>query len=236
LLRVLFGERPREWSGMSLETVQYMERFARLCLEAAELRPDSSDKWHTYAIGAEGLLRSMDELEQSCYAAKKYASQIESTVIDELSHDERLSYYRHVYFDKNAYIRIFALLDKLGTVLNQLLDLRTERLKTRYSYFTMLRNLRENRLHPELTKPLNEIKERHQRAMNRLRNRRNLEIHQMNAELKDDLRQSIANNGERKTLEDLDANMADLDSGWEMVRESLRISFRYAVGHVRKHR
>jgi len=234
LLRVLFGEPPREWSGKALEAVQYMETFSRRCEELAERRPELSRRLLTYAIGAEGLLRSMDELEQSCYAAKAYASRVGGDQFDELSHQGRLSYYRHVYFDKNAYIRVFALLDKLGTLLNQMLDLRTERIKSRYSYFTMLRNIRENRMHTELMKPLNDAKERHQGAMSRLRHRRNLEIHQMNAELKDDLNQSLAGNGERKKLEDLAANMNDLDEGWDMVLGSLHASFRYACGYVRK--
>ncbi|MFC4303876.1 Cthe_2314 family HEPN domain-containing protein [Cohnella boryungensis] len=231
---MLFGESPREWAGTSLETVQTLETFARLCSGIAERKREQSRRYYTYAISAEGLIRSLDELEQSCYAARRYAMLIRETRIDELSPEDRLNYSRHVYFDKNAYIRIFAVLDKLGTLLNQLLNLRTERMKSRYSYFTMLRNLREHGLHSRLMKPLNDFKERHQGAMSRLRNRRNLEIHQMNAELKDDLHQSIANNGDSKRLEDLAANMADLEQGWEMVLGSLRVSARYACEYLRK--
>ncbi len=234
MLRVLFGERPREWTGKPLETVRSIEAFARRCSEFADRRPVQAKLYRTFAISAEGLLRSMNELEQSCYAAKKYALQIRHSRIGDLTSDERTSYERHVYFDKNAYIRVFALLDKLGTLLNQLLDLRTERIKARYSYFTMLRNMRHNGLHAELMKPLNEIKERHQGAMSRLRSRRNIEIHQMNAELKDDLHQSLSNNGSRETLEDLGFNMADLDQAWAMVQGSLHIAFRYACAYLRR--
>jgi hypothetical protein len=153
--------------------------------------------------------------------------------VNELSPEERFHYHQHVYFDKNAYIRVFALLDKLGTLLNQLLNLRTERMKAHFSYFTVLRNMRENHLHVELMKPLNELKERHQGAMSRLRGRRNLEIHQMNAELKDDLSQSLAQNGGRRTIENLNANMEDLDQSWDMVHGSLNHSFRYACKWLR---
>jgi len=234
LLRILFGEKPREWSGASLETVRAIETFARRCSDLAERRPDRAKSYRTFAIWAEGLLRSMDELEQSCYAAKRYASQIRHPRIDDFTEEEKTSYERHVYFDKNAYIRFFSLLDKLGTLMNQLLNLRTERIKARYSYFTMLRNMRQNGLHTELMKPLNEIKERHQSAMSRMRSRRNIEIHQMNAELKDDLHQSIANNGERRMLENLASNMEDLNEGWAMIQGSLLVSFRYACGYLRR--
>jgi hypothetical protein len=225
---MLFGEQPREWTGASLETVQWIERYTLLSSATAERLPEQFSRFRTFVIWSEGLLHSMDELEQSCYAAKNYAGQISHTLVDELSAKERLSYNRHVYYDKNAYIRMFSILDKLGTLLNQLFDLRTERIKAHFSYFTVIRNMRENHLHAELMKPLNELKERQQGALNRLRDRRNLEIHQMNAELKDDLRQSLAHQGERRTLENLISNMADLDQSWEMVQGSLGHSFRYA--------
>lgn len=234
MLRILFGEKPREWTGLLLETVQSMEQFALLATELAEHLPEQSSRYHTFAIWAEGLIRSMDELEQSCYAAKRYSELVCHTQVDELSFEERLSYNRHVYYDKNAYIRIFAILDKLGFLLNQLLDLRTERFKAHFSYFTVLRNLRENNLHVEIMKPLNELKERHQGAMNRLRTRRNLEIHQMNAELKDDLNQRFANAGGPRTLEDLISNMADLEQSWEMVQSSIHLIFRFACKRLRK--
>ncbi|MCD9023940.1 Cthe_2314 family HEPN domain-containing protein [Cohnella silvisoli] len=234
LLRMLFGEQQREWSGESLDTVQSIEHFILLCSEIAERLPKQSSRYYTLAIWAEGLLRSMDELEQSCYAAKRYAGQINHTLVDELSAEERLSYNRHVYYDKNAYIRVFATLDKLGTLLNQVFNLRTERMKAQFSYFTVIRNMREHQLHLELMKPLNELKERHQEALNRLRDRRNLEIHQMNAELQDDLNQSLANHSERRTLENLLSNMADLDQSWDMVQVSLGHSFRLACKWLRR--
>ncbi|WP_120975102.1 Cthe_2314 family HEPN domain-containing protein [Cohnella endophytica] len=233
MLRELFGEEPRRWTGASLETVQAMEQFALLSAELAERSPQQAAAYRTLAIWTEGLLRSMDELEQSCYAAGEYAKRIRHTLVDEMDFKERADYHRHVYYDKNAYIRVFALLDKLGTLLNRLLGLQTERIKERFSYFTMLRNLRDNQWHAELTNPLDELKQRSQGAMSRLRIRRNLEIHQMNAELRDDLNQSIGNKYVRRTLEDLDANLADLNDSLEMVQGSLYHAFRFGCKWLR---
>ncbi|MFC5469926.1 Cthe_2314 family HEPN domain-containing protein [Cohnella suwonensis] len=228
MLRQLFGEEPRQWTGESLETVQAMERFVLLARGIAGKRPQQAQAYHTLAIWAEGLLRSMDELEQSIYAARKYAAQVRTDHVDELDAEERLLYYRHVYYDKNAYIRVFALLDKLGTLLNRLLGLQTEKIKAHFSYYTVLRHLRENGWHPEMTGRLTELKERHQDQMRRLRDRRNLEVHQMNAELRDDLSQRAAGIQSTRTLENLQANLADLDGSWSFAKGSLDASFRFA--------
>jgi hypothetical protein len=234
LLRALFGEQPKEETKLSLDTVHAMNHFIKMISELTEKYPERSALYLKYEVWAQGLLRSRDELEQSCYAAKSYAKQIIHTHVDELTASEWLSYDRHVYYDKNAYIRLFAVLDKLGTLLNEILELRTQRFKSRFSYFTVLRNMRENRLHVELNTPLNKLKDKYQPALNRLRIRRNLEIHQMSAEMKDDLHQSLTNNGSRRTLENLVLNMADLDQGWEMVQGSLTHSFKYASQVLRR--
>lgn len=230
VLRMLFGEPPGEWVGAPLVTVQAIERFIKLAYAACDRSKDEHQKqaFQKYGIWAEGLLRSMDELEQSCYAAKKYAGLIHRTRADELSPAEKSDYYRHVYYDKNAYIRVFALLDKLGTLLNELLELRTERMKPRFSYFTVLRNMRLNHLHTELMKPLDELKEQYRAPLNRLRNRRNTEIHYMNAELQDDLRMTLERHVVWRKLEDLKGNMADLDCAWKMIESTLGHCFRYA--------
>ncbi|MFC5405612.1 Cthe_2314 family HEPN domain-containing protein [Cohnella soli] len=236
MLRQLFGEAPRQWTGESLETVQAMERFVLLAHNIASEKPQQAKAYHTLAIWAEGLLRSMDELEQSIYAARKYAALVRTEHVDELDAEERLQYYRHVYYDKNAYIRVFALLDKLGTLLNRLLGLQTEKIKSHFSYYTVLRNLRENGWHLEMTRPLTVLKEKHQDQMKRLRDRRNLEVHQMNAELRDDLSQRAAGIHSKRSLENLQANLADLDGSWSFAQGSLHIAFRFAckwLGHIK---
>lgn len=234
VLRMLFGEPPREWTGASLVTVQAIERLIKLTYAASVRSKDEQRKqaYQKYGIWAEGLLRSMDELEQSRYAAKQYAALIHHTRIEELTPTEKLNYDRHVYYDKNAYIRVFALLDKLGTLLNELLELKTERMKPRFSYFTVLRNMRLNHLHPKLMKPLVELKELHRAPFSRLRNRRNTEIHYMNAELQDDLRMTLERHSVSRKLEDLQANLADLDCAWEMIEATLGYCFRFACERI----
>jgi hypothetical protein len=155
---------------------------------------------------------------------------VKGSSIEEMSAQERLDYYRHVYFDKNAFIRVFSLLDKLGTLMNDLLGLHTERVKSRFSYFTVLRAMRQTGRHAELAERLNELKEQHSEAMNRLRKRRNLEIHHMNSELQDDLFQSLHSEQQkiRPYLENITLNLHDLEEGWEMAHRSLALSFRFA--------
>jgi hypothetical protein len=230
VLRILFGEPPREWKGQSLETVKAIEHFIGLVYDTALQTKDENiqHQYKTYGVWAEGLLRSMDELEQSCYAAKQYARLVLHTRLEAFTPEEQLNYHRHVYFDKNAYIRLFALLDKLGTLLNELLELKTERLKSHFSYFTVLRNMRLNKLHIELMEPLYQLKEQYREAFSHMRGRRNTEIHQMNAELQDDLRSMLARPGVERKLEDLGSNMADLDHGWALACQTLGHSFRYA--------
>ncbi|WEK56378.1 MAG: Cthe_2314 family HEPN domain-containing protein [Candidatus Cohnella colombiensis] len=231
---MLFGEQPREWSGSALETVQLMEKFIAMASKAAGRKVDEhSNQFQTYAIWAEGLLRSLDELEQSIYAAKRYATIIPKMEMNELSDEDLLNYNRHVYYDKNTYIRVFALLDKLGTFLNELLQLETERMKSRFSYFTVLRNMRMNRVHRELAEPLGELKEQHNPSLGRLRSRRNTEIHYMNAELQDDLKISLSRRGVERRVEDFTINMMDLDHAWSMVEQTLNHCFRYACRWLR---
>ncbi|QMV40899.1 hypothetical protein [Cohnella cholangitidis] len=54
MLRVLFGEQPREWEGTSLETVRAIEQFAALSSKLAERLPEQSSKFRTYEIGRKG--------------------------------------------------------------------------------------------------------------------------------------------------------------------------------------
>ncbi|MBB6730749.1 Cthe_2314 family HEPN domain-containing protein [Cohnella zeiphila] len=226
MLRAMFGEPPREWNEAEQETVGKIERFVRLMEDQGSGDRPGAVRCRKYAIWSEGLLRSMDELEQSCYAAKKYAGRIKAPSVDEMSAEQRRDYDRHVYFDKNAYIRIFSILDKLGMLLNEMLDLQTEKIKARFSFFTMLRRMRSRTDCAELSERMNALKEKHQGALNRLRRRRNMEIHHMNAELQDDLLHVLQPGAGAAHLENIGANMGDLDEGWEMVCRTLDLSFR----------
>ncbi|WP_164472594.1 Cthe_2314 family HEPN domain-containing protein [Cohnella candidum] len=237
MLRSLLGEAPGQWEGLLGETDRAMGAFIGLVRERSSGNPEEAVRFRTYAIWAEGLRRSLEELEESIFAAGFFAARIQHERWGELSGPEKKDYDRHVYFDKNAYIRMFSLLDKLGTLMNDLLGLKTEKIKPKFSYFTVLRRMRETGRYPELAGPLTALKETNRDAMNRLRTRRNTEIHFMNAELQDDLFAEKAAHGreagETGRLENLSVNLADLRMGWDMVLGTLERSFRYACDRLR---
>lgn len=238
MLRTLLGAAPCPWDGLLGDTAASMKAFMRKADKQASEAGIQASRYRAYAIWTEGLLRSLEELEESLFAAQLFAERIAHVKWAELAEQEKLDYGRHVYFDKNAYIRLFSLLDKLGTLMNDLLELRTERIKAKYSYFTVLRRMRETGRHPELTARLNALKENHRAAMNRLRARRNMEIHYMNAELKDDLqagrRLAGGTEGGYMRLEDLSANLADAQEGWEMVVGTLQAVYEFAGRQLRR--
>lgn len=234
MLRFLFDEPQREAEGTLAETFRLMEQFLSMLHKKIAAGGDSGHKLRKYEIWTLGLRSSLDELEQSHYAAIKYQHQITSSSVQQMTADERMNYNRYIYFDKNAFIRVFSLLDKLGTLLNELLDMRTEKIKAHFSYFTVLRNMREKKAHPELTWKLNEVKEKYKEPMTRLRKRRNTEIHYMNSEMQDDLIQSHRMYGEEVQLENIAQQSADLTQGLYLAMESLLLTFQYACSLIRK--
>jgi len=227
MLRMLFGEAPRVAEGKLSEVYKELGRFVSLMTDRISAGQDASRKLRTYEIWTLGLLASLDELEQSRYAAHGYAARIAKSSVELMTGEEKLDYYRYVYFDKNAFIRVFAILDKLGTFLNDTLALETGKIKTHFSYFTVLRGMRQRRLHPALSMALDELKERHKVPLSHLRKRRNVEIHYMNVELIDDLEQSNSAYGKQAQLENVAGQLADLDAAFDMVTESLRLAFEY---------
>ncbi|MFX3632071.1 MAG: Cthe_2314 family HEPN domain-containing protein [Candidatus Pristimantibacillus sp.] len=233
MLRFMFGEPERRAEGRLGETIRLMEQFISQLQDRIEAGHDTDHKLRTYEIWTLGLLASLNELEQSCYAAIRFKEQITSASVSEMSDEEKLIYKRHVYFDKNAFIRLFALLDKLGILLNDLLGMKTEKIKPHFSYFTVLRNMRESKVHPNLTWKLNDVKENTKEPINRMRKRRNIEIHYMNSEMQDDLVQSHKGYGETVLLEDIEQQSADLAQGLDMATESLRLTFQYASELIR---
>ncbi len=239
MLRTLCGQPEQEAGGPLKDAFGAMEDFIGLCLNLVEELPEQSERFRVYAVRVEGLRRSLRELEESLFAARFFAGQIRHSRWEDLTKEERLAYDRHVYFDKNAFIRIFSMLDKLGTLMNDMFRLRTESVKQRYSYFTVLRRLRETDRHPELARRLTHIKDEHNDAMSRLRKRRNMEIHYLNAELKDDLAAGyplLTDEGEAWRLEDSEAYLEDSRHGRAMVLETLIYTFRYACGQLRHKR
>lgn len=230
---MIFDEQPRQADGKLLIAMQAMERFRSMLNKQIERHSDSKHKLRKYEIWTLGLLASLDELEQSQYVSQKFAVKVTSGSVDAMSPAERRDYNRYVYFDKNAFIRLFSILDKLGTLLNDILELQTERFKAHFSYFTVLRNMRQRNSHPELMIALNDLKERYKEPMGRMRKRRNTEIHYMNSEMQDDLMQSHDAYGSGYRLENLQAQTEDLKQGMDLVIESLRLSFEYTERWMR---
>lgn len=233
MLRFMFGEPVRESEGPLAETLRLMEEFATLVSKQIEAGQDKEHRLRKYEIWTLGLRSALNELEQSRYAADKYRELVRSESLQQMTEEERLNYARYVYFDKNGFIRVFSLLDKLGTLLNDLLDMRTEKIKPHFSYFTVLRNMRERKAHPDLTWKLNDVKEKYKDATNRLRKRRNTEIHYMNSEMHDDLIQSHRMYGEDAKLENIAEQAADLTDGYHFAMESLLLTFHYGCRLIR---
>jgi len=237
LLRSLLGVELNDGDGLLGETVSAMEAFVRFADKKADQPMERSPRFHSYAVWTIGLMRALNELEESLFAARYFAERIGEAHWHDLTESELLDYNRHIYFEKNAYIRIFSTLDKTGTLMNELMELRTERVKPYFSYFTVLRRLRDVRRHTDLADQLTELKDRYQPALTRLRERRNMEIHYMNAELKDDLKSSRIAKAEVYEDRKLDAiadNLADLQQGWEMVLGTLYHVFQFAGNRLRQ--
>ncbi|WP_240546159.1 Cthe_2314 family HEPN domain-containing protein [Paenibacillus artemisiicola] len=233
MLRILFGEPPRKDEGKLLEAFQAMERFAALLHERIERGLDPDHKLRKYEIYTLGLISSLDELEQSTYAASKYAAMVSSATHEGMTEEEQVNYSRYVYFDKNAFIRLFSLLDKLGTLMNDYLHLETERTKPHFSYFTVLRRMRERLPDAELTAKLLALKENGKESMNRLRKRRNMEIHFMNSEMQDDLQQNHEAYFEQHRLENLSQQTQDLAQMMDLVLDTLKLTFHHAYSQIK---
>lgn len=228
MLRALFGEPRRKEEGTLREANaairNYMKALART---PAELQ---SVKDYRFVIWSENFLRALDELEQSQYAAERFGAKVRKLYVDEMKEAEQDDYHRHLYFYKNAIIRMFSILDKLGYFLNERFALHTERVKTRFSYFTVLRTMHQNRMHTELEQRLFELKQENQEPVNRLRNQRNMEIHTINTDLLDDLLEAAeAKYGKRprQHTDEIPGNLKDLKVGFTMTCRAVAIVFGY---------
>jgi hypothetical protein len=228
MLRMLFGEERRKADGPLAEAFERMEEHIALVQKRILTSGDGDHKLRTYEIWTKGLIASLDELEQSQYAARRYASKVTRTNPEKMPEEELLDYRRHIYYDKNAFIRIFSVLDKLGTFMNDVFHLETEKMKVNFSYFTVLRGMRQRGLHPALGIELDRLKEAYKEPLALLRKRRNTETHYMNSEMQDDLVQSHQSYGGEIRIENIQKQLSDLDLGCRMVIESLRQTFRYA--------
>lgn len=230
LLRALFDEPPRQDEGRIRQVLEVMKQVAAQYDRNRRQSGSGRDveRELRLMVWIKSLTTSFDELEQSVYGAGHYADRVRSRYVEQMSGEERLNYRRHLYFYKNGFIRTFSVLDKLGSFMNDRFSLRTERIKERYSYFTVLRTMNYAKPLNLLCGRLNEIKRKYQEPMLDLRLMRNHEIHAINTELLDEdgkirLRSADGN----VPVEDLHRNMVMLEDGFKMVCESMVAVMQY---------
>lgn len=227
MLRTLLGEPPRKNEGLLEDAIETMIETTRLLQEEIKKNQDPTHDFRKLEIWTRGLIVSLDELEQSWFAACFFRKSVKAGYVDDMSAQEQGDYARYVYFYKNGFIRVFSILDKLGTVLNELYDLNTSKVKAHFSYFTVLRQFRYLKYHDELADKLEMIKEHYKSSLSALRKRRNAEVHYMNAEMQDDLWQRHRGLNDKIELEDMDEHLNDLKQGLDMVCKTMTASYRY---------
>lgn len=228
----LLEGRPRKPSA---ELMQVKTAIAEFCTALRERhRGETVDaKWIRLDLWAGGLSAALAELDESAYLAAKYAAGLSYRHEEDMPEEDRLNYYRHLYFYKNAFIRLFSVLDKTGHFLDMLFDLQTGKVKPKFSYYTVLRQLRQRGDHPQLVRELDRLKLAYREPMDRLRRKRNLEIHAMNVELLDDVWQKRRRFADRRLIEPLQDNLRDLEHGLRMAGRSLLAIFRYCAKSLR---
>jgi hypothetical protein len=227
MLRTMFGEDARRDEGRLKEVLVLAEELA-----ARYDRTRGSGEKDARALRlitwTKSITSTFDELEQSVYCSERYAAAVAHEFVEEMGPTEEANYRRHLYFYKNSFIRVFSVLDKLGSLMNECFSLRTEQLKARYSYFTVLRRMRETRQHQELVRRLHDIKDKHREPLQDLRLMRNHEVHAMNTELLDENgRIRVRPHNGKEKIEDLRENVVMLRAGFEVVNESLYAVFQY---------
>ncbi|CAN7311838.1 Cthe_2314 family HEPN domain-containing protein [Paenibacillus sp. LjRoot153] len=234
MLRVLFNEPKRIDSGLLLEAGDAVRAYMKQIATEQSHLTTAHSIFHRQAIWSKGFIDALDELEQSKYCCERYGERIVKGFLEEMTPQETADYQRFVYFYKNAFIRLFSILDKLGTFMNDLFGLKTETVKTRFSYFTVLRHMHDKHIHGSLELQLYTLKMTYKTPLERLRNLRNMEMHYINAEMLDDLLQKEPMLGERIHIEDVKLNLSDLQQGFDMVCRTLTIAFTYITAYVTK--
>ncbi|WP_442603325.1 Cthe_2314 family HEPN domain-containing protein [Paenibacillus sp. KN14-4R] len=226
MLRFLFGESPRE-DNQELQEVFEAIRLAQDGLAEGRTKIHvAPEKMRLLELWCSGFIDGVNELEQSSYCAQRYAQLVTKPLLEDMSEQERYDYYRFVYFYKNGIIRVFSILDKLGYFMNEALGLQTEKMKIKYSFFTVLRNMYHNHLHKTLNEELYMLKTDHKTTLAKLRKQRNMEIHYINVDMMDDLIQ-VDDTEDRIVIENVKQNAQDLHAAYELVCRSLLKVFTY---------
>jgi hypothetical protein len=227
MLRILFNEPKRLDSGMLLSTGNAIRSYTDILKAKESTVPIILTKYRRHAIWSQSFIDALYELEESQYCSEQYAKRIQAAYLEEMSSDELDDYRRFVYFYKNAFIRVFSILDKLGFFMNEFFELQTESVKSRFSYFTVLRRMHQLHRHDSLEQRLYDLKNTYKEPLNRLRNQRNMEIHSINAEMLDDLSNEHSTFSGRFKVEDVKGNIEDLREGFTMICSTLTLTFTY---------
>ncbi|MCR8645290.1 Cthe_2314 family HEPN domain-containing protein [Paenibacillus sp. N1-5-1-14] len=230
MLRFLFDESPR----VNNEELQHVFDAIRDVEHGlSEGRTNLTvplEKMRLLELWCAAFVDGVNELEQSTYCARRFAEKVSKPLLEEMTEQEKMDYYRFVYFYKNGLIRVFSLLDKLGYFMNESLGLQTEKMKIKYSFFTVLRNMYQNHLHVKLNDDLFMLKQDHKDVLAKLRKQRNMEIHYINMDMMDDLALSRLVEGQdddRIRIENAKEHAQNLHAAYEMVCRCLLTVFTY---------
>ena len=222
MLRQLFGEPQRVDQGLIKQANQSLSLYIQK-QHAAKAQEQNWEIW------GQSFITALDELEQGLYCCEKYSEMIKQPYVEKMQAAEQANYHRYLYFYKNSFIRVFSILDKLGYYLNKRLQLKTEKVKLRFSYFTVLRQMHEHHVHTELEQKLYDLKLKYSEPLYKLRDQRNVEIHSINYEAIDDLssveKQALAFSSNH--IENLALNKQYLQQCFELVCLTIDTIFTY---------
>lgn len=239
LLRMLFNEPKRIDQGDLLKAFEaldaYRAKLERLGPKGHPSKSQDAQAIPRLELWAHGFRSALDELEESKYCTEKFARFVQSAYVEDMKEEERDHYRRYLYFYKNAIIRVFSVLDKLGYFLDDLYGLGTARVKARFSYFTVLRQMHERKIELELEQKLFDLKNTYKDPLRRLRTQRNMEIHLHNAEMVDDMltAKSASRRDGRQKVENIKENLADLAVSFEVVCRTVELVFTNAKRSAR---
>lgn len=239
MLRMLFNEPKRVDQGELLKAFEaidaYRAKLDRLGPKGHPSKTTDAQSIPRLDLWSLGFRDALDELEESKYCAEKFARFVKAAYVEDMQEAERDQYKRYLYFYKNAIIRVFSVLDKLGYFLDELYALGTGRVKSRFSYFTVLRQMHERKIELELEQRLFDLKNTYKEPLRRLRSQRNMEIHLLNAEMVDDmlLAKNAYRHDGRQKVENIRENLSDLASSYEAVCRTVEAVFSNAKRSAR---
>jgi hypothetical protein len=217
-------EHDRSWMK-SKSVLKPLEAYRALLKK--EARSPAPAHRQRLEILSRGFKAIIDEMEQSLWAAIQFASHVQSDTENAMTPVELKDYHRFIYFQKNTYIRLFSALDKLGYFLNERYLLQVEKVKHRFSYYTVLRVMQQRKVDPELLSDLLWLRNEYAETMNELRKKRNTEIHLIDPHLLEELMNQARKRhpNEPYRLPNINEEIHSLRKGYDMVMKSIEKVF-----------